>query len=423
MMRVLTDLGLPVGITREGPSLRIEVALHGDERYAAAAEAGTAAAAAASLRPCSARPRWPWSVPAGGEHSVGRAVLRSLRAARFGGAVLAVNPHATEIDGRALLAVGRRPAAARRPGGAHRARDGGRTRRGGVRGARGACRRASSPPGSAECRVCPAGVRELADRYGHAPRRAEHRRGGGTGAEHGRLDTTFTAETAPPGDIGLVAQSGGIAIAAVTAWRRLGLGLSAMVADRRRARRRRTRRAGLVRRGPGDRAGRPLRRVGAGPAGPGPHRCPPVRPRAGAGAGRPARPRPGSGPRPRTRPGRPPPWRCGEAAYASGGIQSVAALPDLAAAVGLLRGQPLPRRPVRGRAHQRRRGRGAGGGRLRRRRPGGRSAPRRAAGAAARRAAAAGQHGEPCRHQRCGTARSLRRGAHAVCSRALRWTP
>ena len=47
---------------------------------------------------------------------------------------------------------------------------------------------------------------------------------------------------------------------------------------RRRAGRRRPRRAGLVRRGPGHGAGRPLRRVRAGPARPGPHRGAPGRP-------------------------------------------------------------------------------------------------------------------------------------------------
>jgi acyl-CoA synthetase (NDP forming) len=45
-----------------------------------------------------------------------------------------------------------------------------------------------------------------------------------------RLNTTFAHRPAPTGDIGLVAQSGGIAIATVSAWERLGLGLSAMVA-------------------------------------------------------------------------------------------------------------------------------------------------------------------------------------------------
>ena len=47
-----------------------------------------------------------------GEHSVGRAVLRSLRAAGYEGAVLAVNPHAREIEGVACLgSVGDLPSA------------------------------------------------------------------------------------------------------------------------------------------------------------------------------------------------------------------------------------------------------------------------------------------------------------------------
>jgi acyl-CoA synthetase (NDP forming) len=72
-------------------------------------------------------------------------------------------------------------------------------------------------------------LRDLADRYGMRVVGPNTVGVVGPGAEH-RLDTTFTGKAAPSGDLGLVAQSGGIAIALAHGWRRLGLGLSAMVA-------------------------------------------------------------------------------------------------------------------------------------------------------------------------------------------------
>ena len=61
MLRVLRDLGLPVGTTREGTSLRIEVALHADERYAAATdgEHGTPSISCACGFTASTSPRYP----------------------------------------------------------------------------------------------------------------------------------------------------------------------------------------------------------------------------------------------------------------------------------------------------------------------------------------------------------------------------
>jgi len=99
MMRVLRDLGLPVGTTREGTSLRVEIALHVDERYAAASEARHRAAAAASLRAV-LDPGTVVVIGAGrSEHSIGRAVLRKLRSTGFPGELLVVNPHAGDIEG------------------------------------------------------------------------------------------------------------------------------------------------------------------------------------------------------------------------------------------------------------------------------------------------------------------------------------
>lgn len=339
MIRVLTDLGLPISTTRQGPWMRIEVALHGDERYAAASEARHRVAAAASLQAV-LRPSSVVVVGAGrGEHSVGRAVLRSMRAAGYAGEVLAVNPHAREIDGVPCLpSVTDLPApvdlaVVTVPAGSVEAV----VEECGERGVRAVVLITSglgAVPGLTER------VRALADRYGMRLVGPNTVGVVGPGETH-RLDTTFTARTAPPGDIGLVTQSGGIAIAAVSAWWSLGLGLSALVAvgdaldvgardvlawfdedpgtevavlyaesepDLR----------GLVRTAAHLAARMPVLALetGTSPAG---QRA------ARSHTARAATPR-----------------AVREAAYASAGIQSVGALPDLVVAVGLLRGQPLP---------------------------------------------------------------------------------
>ncbi|HEY7815729.1 MAG TPA: acetate--CoA ligase family protein, partial [Nakamurella sp.] len=189
----------------------------------------------------------------------------------------------------------------------------------------------------------PARIRELADRY--AMRVVGPNTVGVVGpGDDARLDTTFTAEIAPPGDIGLVAQSGGIAIATVTAWRRLGMGLSTMVAigdaldvgardvlawfdedpgtalvvlyaesepDLR----------GLIRTAAHLSARVPVLALAAGTSSAGQRAAASHTARAAT------------------------PQALREAAYASGGIQSVADLPGMAATIGLLRGQPLPSGP------------------------------------------------------------------------------
>jgi acyl-CoA synthetase (NDP forming)/GNAT superfamily N-acetyltransferase len=342
MVRVLTDLGLPLSTARDGPSLHIEVALHGDERYSAASEDRHRTAAAAGLRPV-LHPAGVVVVGAGlGEHSVGRAVLRKLISGRYDGAVMAVNPHAHEIDGVPCwpsvtdlpdpvdLAVVTVPAESV----ASVVEDCGR------RGMRAVVLIAS---GLGAIEGLTERVRGLADRYGM--RVVGPNTVGVVGpGERGRLDTTFTAEAAPPGDVGLVTQSGGIAIAAVSAWRNLGLGLSAMVAigdaldvgardvlawfdedpvtqavvlyaesepDLR----------GLVRTAAHLSARVPVLALESGTSSAGQRAAASHTARAAT------------------------PGALREAAYAAGGIQSVAALPDLAVAVGLLRGQPLPSGP------------------------------------------------------------------------------
>jgi acyl-CoA synthetase (NDP forming)/GNAT superfamily N-acetyltransferase len=229
MMRVLGDLGLPITMTRQGDSLRIEVALHGDERYAAAAEERHRRAAAASLRAV-LRPETVAVIGAGpGEDSIGGAVLRAVRAAGFAGAVLAVNQHVDQVagvpcwprvadlPGQVDLAVVAVPAGAVadvvRECGEH-----------GVRAVVLITSGLAAVPGLVD------EVAELVDRYGMRLVGPNTVGVVGPGDERGRLDTTFAPGPVRTGDIGLVTQSGGIAIAACAAWQRLGLGISAMVA-------------------------------------------------------------------------------------------------------------------------------------------------------------------------------------------------
>lgn len=342
MVRLLSDLGLPVGMTREGPTIRIEVTLHGDERYAVASETRHRIAAAASLRAV-LRPETVVVVGAGrGEHSLGRVVLRSLRTADFDGAVLAVNPQADQLEGvpcwpsvRDLpatvdLAVVTVPveavASVVEECGEH-----------GVRAV------LLITAGLAQVPGLPARVRELADRYGMRLVGPNTAGVVGPGDRH-RLDTTITDEVPPAGDIGLVAQSGGIAIATVSAWRRMGLGVSAMVAigdaldvgardvlawfdedpgtamvvlyaesepDLR----------GLVRTAQHLAARVPVLAL---------------EPASSAAGGRAVESHTARAATPQA---------LRQAAYASGGIQSVADLPGMAATIGLLRGQPLPSGP------------------------------------------------------------------------------
>ena len=342
MMRVLTDLGLPLSTTREGPSVRVEVALHGDERYAEASENRHRTASAASLRPV-LRPASVAVVGAGrGEHSVGRAVLRSLRNAGYDGTVVAVNPHVEELDGIPCLpsvadlpfAVDLVVVVVPAPSVASVVEECGER---GVRALVLLTAGLGAEPGLTDR------VRSLVDRYGMRLVGPNTVGVVGPGVDH-RLDTTFTAQVAPPGDVGLIAQSGGIAIAAVSAWRSLGLGLSAMVAigdaldvgardvlswfDEDPA----TQLAVLYAESEPDLRG--LARTAAHVAA----RVPVLALETGTSSAgqRAAASHTARAATPRA---------MREAAYASGGIQSVTALSDLAVAVGLLRGQPLPAGP------------------------------------------------------------------------------
>lgn len=228
MLRVLTDLGMPVERDREGTGLCLEVLLDPGDRYRTASEDRYREAAAASLAPVF-RPRSIVVVGAGrGEHSVGRSVLRSLRAVGFPGQVCAVNPAADELEGfrchRSIrdvpgpvdLAVIAVPAAVIE----------GVIEELGEAGVRALLVLSGGFP---DVPGLAARVRELTDRYGMrmvGPNSV----GVASPGEPGRLDATFADRTPPEGGVGLVAQSGGVVIAAASGWLRVGLGLSAMAA-------------------------------------------------------------------------------------------------------------------------------------------------------------------------------------------------
>ncbi|MCW2576073.1 MAG: Acyl-CoA synthetase forming [Modestobacter sp.] len=225
MMRVLENLGLPVSSTRDGDAVHLEIALHADDRYAAAAEARHRRAAATSLRPVLV-PETVAVVGAGRRAgSIGRAVLHRLHVAGFSGAVLAVNPHATRVDGvpcwpsvTALpctidLAVICVPASVV----ADALEDSGRH---GVKAAVVISGGLAAVPG------LPDRVRAIADRYGM---RLVGPNCVGVFGARAALDATFAPRAVRAGTIGLVAQSGGIVLASLESWGRLGLGFSGVV--------------------------------------------------------------------------------------------------------------------------------------------------------------------------------------------------
>lgn len=99
MLRLLRDFGLPVTVTGHGPEREITVVLDGGERYLDAMAARERKAEAASLR----RVLEPGSIAVIGASrradAVGHAVVRNLVDGGFTGTLLAVNPHADSILG------------------------------------------------------------------------------------------------------------------------------------------------------------------------------------------------------------------------------------------------------------------------------------------------------------------------------------
>jgi len=228
MLQVLTDLGMPVERRREGTAVRVEVALHPARRYLDAVEQRYRTAAVAGLRPL-LRPRSVAVVDAGrGEDSVGRAVLRSLREGGFPGPVHAVNPATSVAEGFPCLpdisavpapvdlAVVCVPA----PAVPDVVAACGAAGVGGVLVLSGGL---GAVPGARER------LRALGDRYGMRVI-GPNSLGVAVPGPAASLMASFAGQVPPPGDIGLVAQSGGIAIAALSSWPALGLGLSTGVA-------------------------------------------------------------------------------------------------------------------------------------------------------------------------------------------------
>ncbi|GLY49858.1 bifunctional GNAT family N-acetyltransferase/acetate--CoA ligase family protein [Lentzea sp. NBRC 102530] len=222
MLRVFTDMGLVWTVVSDGDVVHVDLGLAPGERYLDAVakreQVGEVASLAHVLRPGSIA-----VVGAGrSPDSVGHAVLRNLVEGGFTGDLYAVNPHA-----RSVAKVDCHPSVAQLPEAPELAV---------------LCVPAKAVPAVAdECGR--RGVRALvvissdvdADEL-MKPVRAHGMRlvgpnclGVATTSPGVRMNATFTAEAALPGHVGLVTQSGGVAIAVQEELRRLGLGLSNLV--------------------------------------------------------------------------------------------------------------------------------------------------------------------------------------------------
>ena len=223
---VLTDVGLPVQRFVADGEMHVEFDLVPAEGYLDALASREERADIASLVAVLA-PRSVVVVGAGrGAGSVGRAVLHNLVRAGFPGRLAAVNPHATEVDGvvchRSVdeltepvdLAVLCIPAAAV-PQVAEQC---------GRRGVRALLVISSGLSGDL---VLAGGLLDAIRR--HDMRMVGPNCIGIVNTDPAvRLDATF-AEPAPAGSIGLVTQSGGVAIAMQNELARLGLGVTTAV--------------------------------------------------------------------------------------------------------------------------------------------------------------------------------------------------
>jgi acyl-CoA synthetase (NDP forming)/GNAT superfamily N-acetyltransferase len=225
MLTVLDDLGLPI-TRRHDPDVEeiiVDLTPVDDpgSRFAFAAYGREVRADRTSLRAI-LRPDCVAVIGASRRHgTVGRAVLESLQTGGFHGRLLAVNPHTSVLGGvrchptvAALpcmpdLAVVATPPAA-------------------VPGVAEECGRRGVPA----LLVLTAGLSAAeADGLRDAVRRHGMRLVGPNclGVAGADLDATFARGRIPRGHVGLVAQSGGVAIALLEAFRSLGLGCSTLV--------------------------------------------------------------------------------------------------------------------------------------------------------------------------------------------------
>ncbi|MGM1065267.1 bifunctional acetate--CoA ligase family protein/GNAT family N-acetyltransferase [Saccharothrix sp. Mg75] len=222
MMRVFADLGLTWVSTAECGEVRIDLGLEPGERYLEAVADRELAADVASLRAV-LKPSSVVVVGAGRTRSsVGNAVLRNLLLGGYRGTLYAVNPHADRVLGvachRSVADLPRTPELAV------------------------VCVPAEAVPRvAADCGR--RGVKALVvitsgvdrDRLLDVVRRYGMRLVGpncvgvsGTDPEV-RVNATFLAGRPTAGDIGVVTQSGGVAIALVERLRALGLGTTELV--------------------------------------------------------------------------------------------------------------------------------------------------------------------------------------------------
>ncbi|MEV4925380.1 bifunctional acetate--CoA ligase family protein/GNAT family N-acetyltransferase [Streptomyces roseoverticillatus] len=225
VIRVFADLGLPVHRRFEGPEAHVRVELTPDEQYLTALETRGRTAGVASLGPL-LRPRSVAVVGAGHRQgSVGRAVLRNLRAGGFTGPVRVVNPHGPALDGLpchatvadlpeapdlAVLAVPARAVAS-----------------------------VAEECGARGVRALLVVTSGLGEEQAAALRTACHVHGmrmvgpnclGLANTEKDvRLDATFAAGFPVPGTAGVATQSGGVGIALLGGLSRLGIGVSTFV--------------------------------------------------------------------------------------------------------------------------------------------------------------------------------------------------
>ncbi|QQQ80753.1 GNAT family N-acetyltransferase [Saccharothrix sp. 6-C] len=222
MLRVFADLGLVWTSTADSGEIRVDLGLDPGERYLEAVADRERAADVSSLRAVLE----PASVVVVGASrkpsSVGNAVLANLVDGGFTGALYAVNPHA-----RRILGVKCHPAVADLPEApdlavvcvpAEAV----------VRVAEDCGRRGVKALVVITSGVEPDHLLEVVRRYGMRMVGPNCVGVSSTDPEV-RLDATFTRDRTEPGGIGLVTQSGGVAIAAAEQLRRLGLGTSQLV--------------------------------------------------------------------------------------------------------------------------------------------------------------------------------------------------